>query len=178
MKKWLCWSVLCCLLLGLCGCALERIPELPEEKVFDTVEEGIAYYQDEDEEILWQDKIYCTDIAILYSSAQNSISALAFAEQPNGGYAEKWSLISYGSGVTLSLDAPWENEVDVTNHATNRATNPYYEISYAIFDTPPTEEELAESGFQEYIERDGKYFAVKLERYEMQPISTNEIHIK
>lgn len=138
-------------------------------KTFATVEEGIAYYLDEEEEVLWQDKIYCTDIAILYSSEKECISALAFAEEPEG-YTEMWGLASYGSGVQLSLDAPWETE--------GRTPYPYYEISYTAFDSLPTEEELAESGFQEYIERDGKYFAVKLERYEMQSTATNEVPIK
>ena len=169
MKK---FGLLLCLLLGLTACGQNTEVETadePQPRYFETVEEGIAFFKKEEEEILYQERIYCTDIVILYSSENDYITALAFAEQPEG-YAEEWGLAAYGSGVGVSCDAPWE--------VAGVAPYPYYEIRFESFDEPPTAEKLAERGFRDYMERDGKYIAVKLTRYEMQPVATHEISVK
>lgn len=169
MKKWVLWMTIGCLLM-LAGCGQEQAeePAEPLEKVFATAEEGIAYYQEENEEILYQGCPYSTEVAILYRQESGAISALAFAEQP-GGYKEVWGLANYGSSVTLTLEAPWEEN--------GGTTTPYYEINCIMFEDVPTAEELEKAGFTEYLERNGKYFAVKLCRYEMQPVLIDEIQI-
>ena len=162
--------MICLLMMGTAACEQEETADSAEEqtKAFATVEEGIAYYLDDGEEVLWQDRVCDTEFALLYSAETEGISALAFAEQPEG-YVEQWGLASYGSGVHLSVDAPWETE--------GKTPYPHYEISYTAFDTLPAKEELEADGFCEYIERNGRYFSVKLERYEMQPVLTNEVQI-
>lgn len=169
MKKWI-LAGMCVMMMAVCGCGQEQAEELvePLEKVFATAEEGIAYYQEENEEILYQGCPYCTELAILYKQESEAISALAFAEQP-GGYQEMWGLANYGSSVTLTLEAPWEEN--------GGTTTPYYEIKYMMFEDVPTAEELEKTGFTAYLERNGKYFAVKLCRYEMQPVVMDEIQI-
>lgn len=169
MKK---FGLLLCLLLGLTACGQETEVETADEpqlQYFETVEDGIAFYKEAEEEILYQERIYCTEIVILYSAENDYITALAFAEQPEG-YVEWWGLAAYGSGAGVSCDAPWE--------VAGVAPYPYYEIRFESFDEVPTAETLAERGFSDYIERDGKYIAVKLTRYEMQPVATHEITIK
>ena len=164
--------VLLCLLLGLAACGQStdaKTADDPQPQYFGTVEEGIAFYKEAGEEILYQEQIYSTEIVILYSAENDYITALAFAEQPEG-YAEEWGLAAYGSDVGVSCDAPWE--------VAGVAPYPYYEIRFESFDEPPTAEKLAERGFRDYMERDGKYIAVKLTRYEMQPVATHEISIK
>lgn len=171
MKK---FGVLICLLLGLTACGQSTDAETvedPQPQYFESVEEGIAFYKEEEEEILYQERIYSTDIVLLYSAENTHFSALAFAELPDG-YLEQWSLASYGSTVTLSCDAPWER-TDV-----HQAAYPYYEIEFDMFEEEPTVEQLAERGFEEYVERDGKYIALKLTRYEMQPVATYEVSVK
>jgi len=171
MKK---FGVLLCLLLGLTACGQSTDVETtddPQPQYFETVEEGIAFYKEDEEEILYQERIYSTEIVLLYSAENTYFSALAFAEQPEG-YIEQWGLAGYGSAVTLSCDAPWER-TDV-----HQAAYPYYEIDFDLFEEEPTAEMLEERGFDEYMERDGKYIAVKLTRYEMQPVATHEVSVK
>ena len=170
MKK---FGLLLCLLLGLTACGqtdTETVDD-PQPRYFETVEEGIAFYKEDEEEILYQERIYSTEIVILYSAENTYISALAFSEHPEG-YLEEWGLAGYGSAVTLKCDAPWER-TDI-----HQATYPYYQIKFDMFDEEPTAELLAERGFGDYMERDGKYIAVNLIRYEMQPVATHEISIK
>ena len=167
-------GLLLCLLLGLTACGQNTEVETADEsqpRYFETVEDGIAFYKEDEEEILYQERVYCTDIVILYSSENDYITALAFAEHPEG-YMEEWSMANYGSAVNLSCDAPWER-TDIY-----QAAYPYYEIAFDMFDEEPTAEMLAERGFRDFMERDGKYIAVKLTRYEMQPVATHEITIK
>jgi len=171
MKK---FGLLLCLLFGLTACGQSTDVETtddPQPQYFDTVEEGITFYKEDEEEILYQERIYSTEIVLLYSAENTYFSALAFAEQPEG-YIEQWGLASYGSAVTLSCDAPWER-TDV-----HQAAYPYYEIDFDLFEEEPTAEMLEERGFDEYMERDGKYIAVKLTRYEMQPVATHEGSVK
>lgn len=171
MKK---FGLLLCLLLGLTACGqttdVEMVEE-PQPQYFETVEDGIAFHKEDEEEILYHERIYCTEIVLLYSAENTYFTALAFAEQPEG-YVEVWSMAKYGSAARVSCDAPWE-KTDI-----HQAAYPYYEIAFDMFDEEPTEEMLAERGFRDYMERDGKYIAAKLTRYEMQPVVTHEISVK
>ena len=71
-------GLLLCLLLGLTACGQKPDVETadePQPRYFETVEEGIAFYKKEEEEILYQERIYCTDIVILYSVRRRSAPA-------------------------------------------------------------------------------------------------------
>ena len=171
MKK---FGVLLCLLLGLTACGQStdaKTADDPQPQYFGTVEEGIAFYKEDGEEILYQEQIYSTEIVILYSAENEYITALGFSEHPEG-YMEEWGMANYGSAVTLKCDASWERSDP------SQAACPYYEISFDLFAEEPTAELLAERGFDKCMEKDGKYIAVKLTRYEMQPVATHEITVQ
>ena len=82
---------------------------------------------------------------------------------------EQWGLARYGSGVSLTVDVPWEAE--------EAAASPRYEISLLLEDAS-LEGSLTASEFQEAIERDGKRLGAKITRYAMQPMLTKELRLQ
>lgn len=139
-----------------------------QKKGFATAEAGVAYYLEEGEEVLWQDSFLATEIAILYSARDSYFRVLGFAEEKQG-YVEQWGLARYGSGVSLTVDAPWEAE--------EAAASPRYEILLLLEDAS-LEGSLTASEFQEAIERDGKRLGAKITRYAMQPMLTKELRLQ
>lgn len=203
MKK-LGW--LLCLVLGLTACGQAESQQ--KEEVFATLEEAIADHIAED---IWsgaevEEIVQTRGAAVVLFSTSNEVQEeeptvyFALFEETEDGFVfrdmtQGYSLGTWGQ-IRISNETGWLEEEGFDSVR--------YELTERGFgDTKPAEEELetgekvyerdgfyfavkmeveeiqgAESGFREYMERDGMYFAVKLERYEMQPVLTDEVQIQ
>lgn len=164
MRKWTVWVALCCLLVGMCGCG--QVESQQKEEVFATLEEAIADHTAED---IWSgaevEEIAQTGKAaiVLFSTSdevQEEEPTVYFAlfEETEDGFVfrdmtSRYSLGTWGQ-IMISNETGWLEEEGFGSVR--------YELTGRGFgETKPAEEEL-ETGEKVY-ERDGFYFAVKME---------------